>query len=137
RAGALAAAVVFFGVPLTLLGMVSPFAVRLGTEMLASLGATAGRLYAISTAGSLVGTLLSGFYLIPHFRVRTIFFAAALVLVLPAAIFQLLHARRHLVLAGAVLVAIALGVFVPLRSAASVIHVEDSHFGQIKVVDEG
>jgi spermidine synthase len=137
RGGALAAAIVLLGAPLTVLGMVSPFAVRLGTAMVASVGTTAGRLYAISTAGSLIGTLLAGFYLIPSFRVRTLFLACAVTLVLPAVLFQVLHARRHLWVAAAVLVLVALTFLFPSRTAAEVIHVEDSHFGQIKIVDEG
>lgn len=137
RGGALVAAIVLLGAPLTVLGMVSPFAVRLGTSVVASVGTTAGRLYAISTAGSLLGTLLAGFYLIPSFRARTLFLACAATLVLPALLFQALHARRHLWVAGAVLALAALTLLFPTRTSAEVVYLEDSHFGQIKIVDEG
>ena len=48
------------------LGMVSPYAVRLRMTDVAKAGRTAGNLYAISTAGSIFGTFLAGFYIIPN-----------------------------------------------------------------------
>lgn len=49
------------------LGMVSPYAVKLKLKNLNTSASTVGTLYAISTIGSIFGTFLSGFYLIPHF----------------------------------------------------------------------
>ncbi|MDZ4243603.1 MAG: fused MFS/spermidine synthase, partial [Candidatus Doudnabacteria bacterium] len=49
------------------LGMVSPYAVRLRMSDVTKAGRTAGNLYAISTAGSILGTFLAGFYVIPNF----------------------------------------------------------------------
>lgn len=49
------------------LGMVSPYAVKLKITNLNTSASTVGNLYAISTTGSIFGTFLSGFYLIPHF----------------------------------------------------------------------
>ena len=51
--------------PVVLLGMVSPFAIRLAVASIATAGAVAGRLYALSTAGSLLGTFLPALVLIP------------------------------------------------------------------------
>jgi spermidine synthase len=67
-------------IPLVLLGMVSPYAVRLEVDHVADAGRTAGRLYAISTVGSLVGTFLSALLLIPVVGTRRTFliFAAAM-----------------------------------------------------------
>lgn len=50
-----------------LLGMVSPYAVKLKMIDITKSGRTAGNLYAISTTGSIFGTFLAGFYIIPHF----------------------------------------------------------------------
>ena len=47
-----------FSVPITLLGMASPFAVRLGVTTIEEAGAVAGRMYALSTSGSIIGTFL-------------------------------------------------------------------------------
>ena len=49
------------------LGMVSPYAVKLKITNLNTSASTVGNLYAISTTGSIFGTFLAGFYLIPHF----------------------------------------------------------------------
>lgn len=71
-AGTLIAATVLFGPPSILLATVSPFVVRLAAQDLSEVGNTAGRLYAVSTAGSLVGTLVCTFVLIPHLEVHQI-----------------------------------------------------------------
>jgi len=63
--GTLLAATALFGPPSVLLGVISPYAVRLAARDLARLGGTAGGLYALSTAGSLVGTLGCTFVLVP------------------------------------------------------------------------
>ena len=66
RVGPLAASVLIFFAPALLLGMVSPFAIRIAfTSAPAGVGRTAGGLYALSTAGSILGTLLTAFWLIP------------------------------------------------------------------------
>lgn len=49
-----------------LLGMISPYAVRLRMIDITKSGRTAGNLYAISTTGSIFGTFLAGFYIIPN-----------------------------------------------------------------------
>jgi spermidine synthase len=137
RGGALGSAVLFLAAPLTILGMISPFAVRLAAEMLATVGRTTGKLYAISTAGSLAGTLLAGFYLIPEFRVRTIFFGSAAALIVPAALYQLLSRRRQLVASMMVAAVLVLATTRPITKAESVLLVRDSFFGQIKVIQDG
>ena len=58
------AALILFGPPSTLLGIVSPYAAKLRINSLSSSGSTVGTLYAISTIGSIVGTFLAGFFLI-------------------------------------------------------------------------
>src|SRR6476619_761501 len=60
-------------ISLLLLGMVSPYAVRLAVDSVDAAGRTAGRLYAISTAGSLVGTFLAALLLVPFVGTRRTF----------------------------------------------------------------
>lgn len=62
----LMAAFILFAFPLTLLGMVSPYAIRVRASSLNRVGTTAGDLYAVSTVGSVVAALLTGFVLIPN-----------------------------------------------------------------------
>ena len=69
-AGTLLAAAALFGPASVLLATVSPSAVRLAARDLGRLGDTTGRLYALSTLGSLGGTLVATFLLIPFFELR-------------------------------------------------------------------
>ncbi|MEE8137691.1 MAG: fused MFS/spermidine synthase [Thermoanaerobaculia bacterium] len=71
-AGTLLAASVLFGPTSILFGTVSPYAVRLAARDLAQVGNTAGRLYALSTLGSLAGTLVCTFVLIPFLELHQI-----------------------------------------------------------------
>jgi hypothetical protein len=70
RGGALVAAFAIFAPPLTLLGVASPFVVRLLARSLQRTGRTAGAVFALSTAGSVLGTLLTSFHLIPVLGTR-------------------------------------------------------------------
>lgn len=65
RFSPLLAATLLFGPPTVLLATVSPFAIRLAARDLAGLGNVAGRLFALSTGGSLAGALGCTFVLIP------------------------------------------------------------------------
>jgi spermidine synthase len=73
-------------VPVALLGAVAPFAVRLSVGSVGESGQVSGRLYAISTIGSLVGTFLAALLLIPLLGTRQTFLTFALSLGLLALI---------------------------------------------------
>jgi spermidine synthase len=85
-AGSLFGVLVLVAVPVTLLGAASPWAVRLAVGDLDHSGEVVGRLYAISTAGSLLGTMASALLLIPLLGTQRTFlvFAFALALVASA-----------------------------------------------------
>ena len=78
--GSLIAILLLFALPMILLGCVSPYAIRLRIEQSGKAGRTAGLLYAISTAGSIVGTFLPVLVLMPDIGTRLTFFVFALVL---------------------------------------------------------
>mgnify|MGYP001562419188 CR=1 FL=1 len=86
RLGVLLIAFVLFFPPLTLLGMVSPFAIRLQASSIEKVGTTAGNLYAISTIASVVAALAVGFVLIPHVGVQRLLFLTGLLLIITSAI---------------------------------------------------
>ena len=65
-------------VPVLLLGAVSPYAIRLAVSSVEEAGTVAGRLYAVSTPGSLVGTLTSALLFIPLVGTRRTFLIFAL-----------------------------------------------------------
>ncbi len=84
--GSLLATTGLFAVPMTLLGMVSPFAIRLAAKGEEALGATAGSLYALSTAGSILGTFLPSLIAIPSLGTRRTILSFAAVLIVTGAI---------------------------------------------------
>jgi spermidine synthase len=75
KLGSLAAAVAVMAFPVTFLGMFSPFAIRLLMDSRQNAGATSGAVYGVSTAGSILGTLITTFVLIPWIGTRAITFA--------------------------------------------------------------
>jgi len=83
-AGSLLAVLALVAVPVLLLGAASPYALRLAVPDVEHAGRTAGRLYAISTAGSLAGTMLSALLLIPVIGTQRTFLAFALAIALAA-----------------------------------------------------
>ncbi|XOU94193.1 MAG: fused MFS/spermidine synthase [Candidatus Kerfeldbacteria bacterium] len=74
-------ALTLFTIPSILLGMVSPYALKLKLDNIDSAGKTAGNLYAISTIGSIVGTFSAGFFLIPLFGNAKILIFLSIILV--------------------------------------------------------
>jgi spermidine synthase len=93
--GSLIAVLVLVATPVVLLGAVAPYAVRLSVRTVEEAGRVAGRLYAISTLGSLAGTFLSALVLIPLVGTRRTFLAFALAL----AVVAVPALRRRFVLA--------------------------------------
>jgi spermidine synthase len=82
--GSLVGVLALVAVPIVLLGACSPWAVRLATPDVDHSGRTAGRLYAISTAGSLVGTMSAALLFIPFIGTQRTFLVFALTLALVA-----------------------------------------------------
>ena len=129
--GSFVAVLLLCAPPVVLLGMVSPFAIRLAVDSIETAGAVAGRLYALSTAGSLLGTFLPALVLIPAFGTqRTFLVIAALVAV--SSCFML--GARYLVVAAALvaLVAVPPGAVKP---QAGLLHEETSYHQYIQVVE--
>jgi spermidine synthase len=83
--GSFFAVMLLFSAPVTLLGMASPFAVRLGVARIEEAGRVAGRMYALSTAGSILGTFLPVAVLIPAIGTRRTMLGTACILALVAA----------------------------------------------------
>lgn len=149
--GPLTAAAAVFFLPSFLMGMVSPYAVKLHATSLAGLGSVAGRLYALSTAGSIVGTLLTTFVLIPATGVANVFQALGILLVLVAggsmALFLWATKRLGAVERGniGVLALLALGfaeawVVFPVEPyvmpGQRLMHYEDSSYHEILVTED-
>lgn len=81
------------------LGFVIPYATKLRLGSLQDSGKTVGRLYALSTVGSIAGTFLAGFFLIPFVgSVRTLYLIAAILFVLAIILGGLAFTRHNLAL---------------------------------------
>lgn len=141
RWGSLISAFVLFGPSLLLLGCVSPYVVKIAAREMQNIGRTVGSFYAISTVGSVIGTLLTGFVLIAYLGVNQIFWLTGALLV-GLSIVYFLFFRRLWVSA---LVAIVPLLLMPRETTVSKIMADgtrverianhDSHYGNLKVVD--
>lgn len=142
RWGTLTSATILFGPPLFLLGCVSPYVVRLATQEWNRLGRTVGLLYALSTAGSVFGTLITGYYVIAAWGVSRAFQVVGIMLLVLAAIYFAVFRGRLAVLLLPVL-ALAAGVVVPKASNATMpdgtqvnlIDTRDGFYGRVQVIE--
>jgi predicted membrane-bound spermidine synthase len=78
--GSLLVMIALFALPTILLGCVSPFAIRIRMQQVGSAGRISGQLYAISTAGSVIGTFLPVLVLLPYLGTKQTFLVTALAL---------------------------------------------------------
>src|SRR5205823_12210024 len=110
--GTLLAVLALFAVRVVLLGCVSPFAIRLLLRDVQTGGNTAGAVYALSTAGSILGTFLPVFWFIPTYGTRPTLVGFSLALLVPSVLGLWPVPRRRWYAALALVVVLA-GVFVP------------------------
>ena len=129
--GSFVAVLLLCAPPVVLLGMVSPFAIRLAVASIQTAGAVAGRLYALSTTGSLLGTFLPALVLIPAFGTQRTFLVIAALLAVSSCF---LLGARYLVVAAALagLVAVPPGA---MKAEAGLLHEETSYHQYIQVVE--
>ena len=136
--GTLLAVVLLFAAPVILLGCVSPFAIRLLLRDVATGGNTAGRVYALSTAGSILGTFLPVFWFIPTYGTRPTLAGFGLVLV--GVSIAGLWPRRRLYASFAAAVILA-WIFLPSGikppQVGQLLYEKESAYGYIQVVRDG
>ena len=90
RYGSLFASIFLFFIPTSILGMISPYSVRLMVETHEHSGHMAGLLYFISTIGSAAGTLGTSFYFVLWFEVNQILWSAVVALIATGCIILLI-----------------------------------------------
>ncbi len=100
RYGSLLASMALFFIPTVILGMLSPYSVRLLVTDKNKSGQVAGGLYFISTLGSALGTIITSFYLILFFDVNDIilFFSCTLVILGLASVFLYIVSQKKVAL---------------------------------------
>ena len=140
RFAVLAAAFLLFTPPLTLLGMVSPYAIRLRAPSLGEVGRTAGDLYAISTIGGVIAALLTGFFLIPSVGVRGLTVLVGLTL-LATALVGLVAVRRVVASVGVGFVVVAGGIGLLTQQQTvdperGLLALEQSPYAELRVLDQ-
>src|SRR5437764_304135 len=126
--------------PVILLGMVSPFVIRLRIRQLETAGNAAGAVYALSTLGSILGTFIPVFWLIPTYGTRPTIFILAFALGTISAAGLLGGGRRRLYLLLPVLIAVlALFGGGSIRAAAYGVRLyeTESAYNYIQVVKVG
>lgn len=144
RLNPLIASSVLFLLPSIFLGTISPYAIRLAATALSTVGSTAGRLYALSTCGSIFGTLLTAFYLISEMGVRNIIHSLGLTLILLSlCLWPLVRTRTVSVVAGAparaavpLILLAALVAGIPGAALARTIFQKDSFYHRIRVEED-
>ena len=135
--GSLLAVLVLVAVPVLLLGAVSPWALRLAVDRVEQAGAVAGRLYALSTAGSLVGTLVSALVLIPLVGTRRTFLVFALAIAV-VAVLGLRPVRRYALAPAAIVVLLALPVGTLKASTdGRVLYETETEYQYARVIERG
>jgi spermidine synthase len=135
--GSLFAVLVLVAVPVLLLGAVSPYAIRLAVSKVEEAGTVAGRLYALSTAGSLVGTLVSALLLIPLVGTRRTFLIFALAIAVMA-VWGLRPVRRYALAPAAIaaLIALPVGTLKAEAGSGHVIHEAETEYQYARVIEQ-
>lgn len=142
RWGAVISAMVMFALPLTLLGAVSPYLLRISAHETARLGRTAGLLYALSTIGSFAGTLATGFFLIGLLGISRIFLLTGALLVC-VAVFYFARYRARWFAAAALLWPLVLLFGDPASrhhtmadgTRVELVHGHEGFYGNVQVVE--
>lgn len=137
-AGSFVGVLILFSIPVTLLGTASPFAVRLALDDPKRSGKVAGRIYAISTLGSFLGTFIPTLILIPLIGTyRTFLFFSLLLLII--ALIGLWHSVNfksvlfYLWMPVLIVALFILGVRGTDKEAAGLVYETDSAYNYIQV----
>lgn len=139
RLSPLLATVCLFFLPSVFMGTVSPYAIKLAASSLATIGNTAGLIYAISTAGSIVGALLTAFYLIQMIGVRSILYSLGVTLMALAMLLIIIHRATRGRLSKRAMAWGIVGIFcssLPALAAINTLYEKDSLYHHIIVTDD-
>jgi spermidine synthase len=136
-----AGTLLLFALPVTLMGCVTPFAIRIQSHEIRNVGTTAGSLFALSTLGSILGVYITVFGLIPSLGTRRTFLSFSLVLLLLAVwgIWRQVGFRHALPYAAMTLAVVALdGLFGAgiVKAAPNLLFERESEYNFIQVIED-
>lgn len=125
-------------IPTILLGIISPYAVKLATTTLTRLGNISGNLYSVATIGNILGTFITVFILIPAFEIRYIIFGFGLTLIILASVIEL--GRLPKILAGSVVLILFLSnTFLVVNPvpyfSGNLVYQKETPYSHLDVVD--
>ena len=129
------ASVFLFAPGSILLGMVSPYAVRLKIRTLQTTGTTVGQLYAISTVGSIAGTFAAGFFLIPAMGTTNILLTITILLALLSALLFISERRTSVSTFPLLLLALVSYNLYAVNSAPKLFIDKDTQYNRVWVYD--
>lgn len=136
--GSLLACALLFAVPSFLLGMVSPFIIRLRASSLGEVGHTTGSVYAISTVGSIIGTFIPTFVTIPYLGTKKTFILIAIFLIL-LSLLLIPEFKKKIRVFGFLAVVSVLFAFcnTSIMSDDKIIYEGESIYNYIQVIQDG
>jgi len=137
--GSFLSILILFSIPITLLGCVSPFAIRLSITEPEQAGRISGKIYAISTLGSILGTFLPVLVLIPSIGTSLTFlvFSFSLIIIAFLGLFQIkaLYALRMIWMPILLLLLSWLVLNGPIKNTEGQIYETESSYNYIQVVE--
>lgn len=139
--GAFTGVLILFSVPVTLLGTISPFAIRLAIRTPTEAGRISGRVYAISTLGSVLGTFLPVLFFIPTIGTTKTFIVFSMFLMLVALVgLWLSYGWRSVIrwvwMPILVLLLAVFGIGRGIKSTPGQIFESESQYNYIQVLEE-
>lgn len=139
--GVFVAVLILFSVPITLLGAMSPFAIRLSIDDATHAGAISGKIYAVSTLGSFIGTFLPVLVLIPTIGTTHTFLVFSLFLLFVALAGMAINGQRrqaliHLWMVAALAMIAFVGAGAKLKNTEGQIFETESAYNYIEVLQK-
>lgn len=141
--GSFASVLILFSIPITLLGFISPFSIRLALATVDDAGRTTGQMYAISTLGSIIGNFTPVLILIPQVgTARTFLIFAGLLMAVGLsglAVYDRRAALRMLWMPLLLIVLAVLALRGPLRpppSGMTLLYESESPYNLVQVVED-
>ena len=136
---AIICAIIVFSIPSFILAMISPLAVKITVKNQSEIGSSSGRISALSTIGSIVGTFLMGFLLIPHIGASNInIFIVAILILMSISIRENRNKKYFYVTCFYVslsILFIVLGKYIFVKSNPDILVDTDSEYSRIWVME--
>ena len=141
RLGPLVSSLVFIMPPLICMGMISPIIIQLGTKEIKKSGKVAGTIYAVSTSGGIIMTLLAGFYLLPEWGIKNTVWLISTMIGCTSLIFYFLR-RKYLAIGICVVTGLFLYLVLDFKHTSNtselqmeILHQSEGILGQVTVYD--